>query len=217
MKDELIKKIQNKSVKDYTYAIMFLLVASFFAFWVIRPVLSIAISIRRQGEDLHRINATYEKNITRVLELQSQIEDIRAKRYLLDETVPEGVNLSGFIQDIQRAGHDSGVKVTSVMIDPISLKVDPSMKSKVRKVVAKKDTDNQALSKVQTVGARIKVEATYEGFQAFLLALLNQRRIKQITGLKMTVENKTSRTEPKVIDLTIQAIIETYYLTAQKL
>lgn len=212
MKKDLAKNIQSKSIRDYTYAVMFLLVASFFAFAVIRPVLGIAISIRRQGEDLRRINALYERNITRVLELQSQLEEIRPKRYLLDDALPEQAQINGLITDIQTAAGESGVTIVSIQIDPIILRSQSVKKEKgksaKKKATQPADVDNVA----QTIGASMKVTASYESVQAFLQALLNQRRVKQVESVQLTVDKKRKDSDLQNINLHFQAEMETYYV-----
>ena len=56
-KTTLINRLtQSKETKDYTYAILFLLISSFFAFAVIRPVITIAVSLDREAKDLRVTN-----------------------------------------------------------------------------------------------------------------------------------------------------------------
>ena len=154
MKQEVTDALKSKNIKDYSYAIMFFLVASFFAFAVIRPVLGIAVSIRREGEDLVRVNQVYEKNITRVLELQSEIENVRSKRYLLDEALPSQPRLQNVIEDIQRAGSDAQVEILSVQIDPLELK-QQSGSAKAKKIATDKKLSKNPGDETQTIGASL--------------------------------------------------------------
>jgi hypothetical protein len=48
-KKNLMEQLKQRKVQDFSYAILFLLVSSFFAYFVIRPVLSIAVALHKEG------------------------------------------------------------------------------------------------------------------------------------------------------------------------
>jgi Tfp pilus assembly protein PilO len=212
MKQEFTQALKSKNVQDYSYAIMFFLVASFFAFAVIRPVLGIAVSIRREGEDLKRVNETYEKNITRVLELQSEIENVRSKRYLLDEALPAQPQIQDVIEDIQQAGSDAQVEILSVEIDPLTLKSAPG--AKVKKPAVKK-TNQKSTTQAQTIGASIDVATSFDGVNALLQAIVNQRRVKRINAVRVTLVKGKKTDEPSVVKLNVTIELEGYYLASK--
>jgi hypothetical protein len=59
---ERIRDALNKSpYKDYSYAIMFFLVSTFFVVFVIRPVLSIAVALQKESSELEQVNKVYEE------------------------------------------------------------------------------------------------------------------------------------------------------------
>jgi hypothetical protein len=59
-KQSLVKKLLGqKEAKDYSYAVLFLIISSFFALFAIKPALSIAFSLKREAADLDRINILY--------------------------------------------------------------------------------------------------------------------------------------------------------------
>ncbi len=212
MKQEVADALKSKNIKDYSYAIMFFLVASFFAFAVIRPVLGIAVSIRREGEDLVRVNQVYEKNITRVLELQSEIENVRSKRYLLDEALPSQPQIQQVIEDIQRAGTDAQVEILSVQIDPLELKQQPDTKSKKK---PKRSSSNSSIQEAQVIGASIDVETTFEGVNRLLQAIMNQRRVKRIDSVNVTlVRGKKDEVNP-IVKLNVTIDMEGYYIASK--
>ena len=212
MKQELSDVLKNKNIQDYSYAIMFFLVASFFAFAVIRPVLGIAVSIRREGEDLKRVNETYEKNITRVLELQSEIENVRSKRYLLDEALPAQPQIQDVIEDIQQAGVDAQVSIISVEIDPLTLKAsEDTKKKKPSRVKSSRKSTTQA----QTIGASIDVATSFDGVNALLHAIVNQRRVKRINAVRITLMKGKKTDEPSIAKLNVTIELEGYYLASK--
>lgn len=212
MKQEFAQALKSKNVQDYSYAIMFFLVASFFAFAVIRPVLGIAVSIRREGEDLKRVNETYEKNITRVLELQSEIESVRSKRYLLDEALPAQPQIQDVIEDIQQAGADAQVEILSVEIDPLTLK--SAAGAKVKKPTTKK-TNQKSTTEAQTIGASIDVATSFDGVNALLQAIVNQRRVKRIHAVRVTLVKGKKTDEPSAVKLNVTIELEGYYLASK--
>lgn len=216
MKQEFIDAVKSKNIQDYSYAIMFFLVASFFAFAVIRPVLGIAVSIRRQGEDLKRVNDVYEDNITRVLELQSDIEDIRSRKYLLDEALPPQPQIQQVIEDIQRAGTDANVEILSVQIDPLELKRQQTPLKKGKKVsLVKKKTTVEDVDKAQIIGASIDVATSFDGVNALLQALVNQRRVKRIEAVTVSLVKAKKDEETSVVKLNVTIELEGYYLASE--
>lgn len=212
MKQELSDVLKNKNIQDYSYAIMFFLVASFFAFAVIRPVLGIAVSIRREGEDLKRVNETYEKNITRVLELQSEIENVRSKRYLLDEALPAQPQIQDVIEDIQQAGVDAQVSIISVEIDPLTLKASEDTK---KKKPSRLKSSRKSTTQAQTIGASIDVATSFDGVNALLHAIVNQRRVKRINAVRITLMKGKKTDEPSIAKLNVTIELEGYYLASK--
>ena len=69
-KKTLLKGILNrKDLVDYTYGILFLIISSFFLFFAIRPALTIAFSLQRESIDLKKLNAQYEENVLKIVEM----------------------------------------------------------------------------------------------------------------------------------------------------
>lgn len=184
-------------MRDYTYAIMFFVVSSFFAGFVIKPVLSIAISIQREATDLKAINELYERNITKVLELQSRIEELRPRKFLLDDALPSQPRIDEVITDIQDAARLSGVKLTDVTIHPIGLKQAPGAD-------IKKDT----LKDGAVVQAVISLDASFAQIESFMRAISQQRRIKGIHNMTMNV----ARGAEEDSKLSLEVELNSYYV-----
>lgn len=197
----ILSRLKTKQVQDYTYAILFLLVSSFFAFFVIRPVLAIAIGLRKEGQDLQRINTVYEQNISKVLELQADLELVRPKRYLLEEALPNGPKLDALIQDIQRVAQSQNITLEGVTIGGIQIK-DP-LRGSLNK------------SASQTYGAKIDIgiNGNYEDADKFLRALSQQRRIKTIETIDI-IRNKDSQASGSAAPASIKLrmSVQAYYL-----
>jgi Tfp pilus assembly protein PilO len=197
LKSDFVQALRNKNVRDYTYAIMFFAVSTFFAIAVIRPVLGIAISIQRQAKDLENINQLYEKNITKVLELQAQIEDLRPRKFVLDEALPTQPRVDAVIAEIRSAAAQSNVRILSLAIDPIDLKtLEPPPEER----------------ETEMVKATIDAEATFPEIEAFIRAVAGQRRVKGIHNLIMTVNRGSEST----VTLTLEIELESYYISQRQ-
>ena len=167
----LKKAFDRKEFKDYTYLILFFLIASFFIFFVIRPVLSIAISLQKESKDLKEINTVYEKNISKIIMLQSQLEQIRPLAYLIDQAVPPSPKLDVLLADVRAAGVASGVTIESLEARDVSYTSD------------KKNT-------IKSVALSMKVKGSYDSGMLFVRRLLNQRRLKNIETLRINNQVK---------------------------
>lgn len=196
-KEDLIKAVRNPHVRDYTYAIMFFIVSTFFILFVIRPVLTIAISIKREAQDLERINAIYEQNIVKVLQLQADIEDLRSRRSLLDDAMPYQPRVEQVISDIRRAASDSNVPIQNFTIGNIGLKG------------VEKPVNQQR----EFVDASMTVTGSYANVDALLRAITQQRRVKGIDQLSMVVVPGADGQ----INITMSLELEAYYNNAQDL
>lgn len=202
-KSDLVNAFHKRNVRDYTYAIMFFAVSTFFAFFVIRPVLSIAIAIQRQAQDLKEINVLYEKNITKALELQYQLEELRPRRHLIDTALPEQPHVDAVITDIRNAAIESNVAISSVSIDPINLKADPSQKEPVSNRNAE-----PLPAGTKRIDAKVTVNAPYTDIDRFLRALVNQRRIKALNEMNMTIGRSSSSS----VQLSLTLELDAYYV-----
>lgn len=190
-KNDLLTILKDSKIRDYTYAIIFFIVSTFFAFFVIRPVLTIALSIRREAKDLTAINKDYETNIQKVLSLQYEIEQLRPRRGLIDEAMPSQPMIPQVITDIQNASAQSGVPIKLLSIQAVSLMKNPEAKIETAR---------------PTVKAIFKTVDSFAHIQQFLEAIAHQRRVKGLKNINMTVEKLG---EEKVVSLEIE--IESYY------
>ena len=68
---QLLKQINTKKAKDYTFASLFFIVLSIFVFFAIRPSLVTAFSLKKEEEELTKINTSYEAVISRIVTIQS--------------------------------------------------------------------------------------------------------------------------------------------------
>lgn len=189
-KTEVVKKVVNRAeLKDYTYAILFFLVSSFFALFVIKPVLSIAVSLNREKDDLARIDVVYEKNVLKIIDLQYSLEKIRDRMGVIDAALPNGPKIKNIVEDINKAAIEQGVNVTELTVAPVNLK--------------------SASGKLNTVSLNITVESDFQKANNFIKGLLDQRRIKSLESLKIIKQSDPATSNSY---LQIQMVVNTYYL-----
>lgn len=186
-KDLLSKITQDKKVKDYTYAILFFFISSFFAWFVIKPVLSIAFSLNRQRADLESVDSIYEKNLNELITTQSKLEVIRDRVGLLDQALPVGPHTQSILQSLQTAASNSGVALAQIGISKINLKTTGKTP--------------------ETFSISTKIDGNFIQANSFIKELLNQRRIKIIKNMHMVTTN-ASIDQPSAVrlDFTIEAM-----------
>ncbi|MFS8159647.1 MAG: type 4a pilus biogenesis protein PilO [Candidatus Roizmanbacteria bacterium] len=184
----ILKKAFNKGVRDYTYIILFFLIASFFVFFVIRPVLAIAISLQKESKDLKEINVVYERNINTIISLQSQLEEIRPLNYLFEAAFPQTPRLDGVLTDIREAAVASNVKIESLEADDVSY-----------------ETQSKA-SKISPIEITLRVKSDYDHGLLFIQKLLGQRRLKTLDKIRVSNVQKNAVSSGSLqIDMVLSA------------
>lgn len=199
-KKSLVDHLQQRKVQDFSYAILFLLISSFFAYFVIRPVLSIAVALRREGQDLERINKVYEENIAKVLQLQADLELVRPKSHLLEEALPGSPKVDALVADIRKVAAAENIVLDNVSIDGIQIKGE------------KKEVE-AAPGQIGNVKITMSMTGNYEDGVRFVRALAQQRRIKTIHAVDLSTEKDpkaSSSAVPSFIRLRMN--VQAYYL-----
>lgn len=181
----------KKEVIDYTYATLFFLISTLFAFFAIRPSLSIAVSLRKEAEELRAVNEAYEKNITTIIKIQSQLEAVRSKVFLLDEAAPSKPAVKGVIDNLQTIVASEGAVLDEFNIPSIVLK----------DTTEKKD--------LKTIPLSFALNAEYTVINAIIKDLFLKRRITVIKNLEI---NKAEIGSSISADLKTDMDIENYYL-----
>lgn len=166
---KLKELIAKKEVQDYTYLILFLLVFAFFAFFVIRPVLSVGVTLRKEAADLRVLNATFDDNIRSVIKIQSELESIRDKKYLIDQALPAGPSTGPIILQIESAAGQTGIEIKKLVISDVTYK-----------------SIENSNGKLQSVDVDLTASGNFAQINDFIKLLYNQRRLKFLPALKVT-------------------------------
>jgi Tfp pilus assembly protein PilO len=190
-KEYLIKQFTSKKAKDYTYAVIFFLIFSFFIFFVIRPNLVNVFSLQEELGKLRIMDAGYENVIKKIINIQTFLETNRSDLYLLDQAVSSTPQINKLVQDIETAASASGIIVTQINISKIDLK----------------DKAVRTSKNVLTVNI-----ATHTGFKearVFVDSLISGRRLKTLKSITLDRNEKGSSSSA---ELDIKIDLEGYYL-----
>ncbi len=186
----ILKKLQSKKAKDYTFISLFFLIFSIFIIFAIRPSLVTAISLRQQREDLQKLDDQYEKVVSNIVANQTTLENIRDKLYLTNAALPSGALINKLVSDIENAGKTNSINFITIKIAEVDL--------------VQKTTD-----KAQSVVVNIEAASTFDNLLKFIHDLSNQRRLKLIKQLSISKDDRQSSGSGQ---LNILMQIEGYYL-----
>ncbi|OGK57171.1 hypothetical protein A3H83_00750 [Candidatus Roizmanbacteria bacterium RIFCSPLOWO2_02_FULL_39_8] len=187
---EIAKNISsNKKVKDYTYVTLFFLISSFFALFVIKPVISIAFSLQREEKDLRVVNDTYEAELNQLVDLQSQLEQIRDRIYLLDQALPSPPKIAVLFQSLKNSAAAAGVSILQLNTTNVNL------------------VSNGKIPSQYTVA--MVLEGNYDQTTAFFKELSSQRRIKVIKNLHIL---KTNQNASESAHVRLEISLDLFYL-----
>jgi len=182
------KTIFSKKVKDYTFVILFLLIFSIFIFFAIRPSLTTAFSLKKEEFDLEKVDSLYEKKITNISLIQSQIEENRDDLFLLDEAMSHYPKVNKIVEDVKMAADKNNLFIKNAKIADVNLF---------------KKQDN--LDKVQLM---IEGRASFDDMMNFISDIFNQRRIKTVDRLTIRRDKEATGDANLKVVLTIEG----YYL-----
>lgn len=190
-KNFVTQLLSKKEIADYTYITLFFIISTMFVVFAIRPSLTIAFALRKEAQELKKINNEYEQNIVKIIALQSQLESVRNKMYLLEEATPSKPEIKIVVNNLQTVADQSGVQLKEFTIPEIILKGE----------LKKKGLQNIPLS--------LDLESEYQKLNDFINDLLLRRRLAVIKNLEI---NKTDVESTGSAELKYGIEIENYYL-----
>ncbi|MBI1862698.1 type 4a pilus biogenesis protein PilO [Candidatus Microgenomates bacterium] len=186
IKDQLF----NKKTKDYTNLTFFFLIFSMFAFFVIRPSLTTAFSLQKKEAALKQTEIQYEEIVSRIPSIQSALEALRPDLPLISEALPKSPDLNSILQDIRSGSTRSGLSISRMTVNDVSLVGIP--KPALKHMVVEIETDT-----------------TYPKIIAFQRDIHNQKRLKKVTKFEILKDGGIA-TQSGTLKVKMQ--IEGYYL-----
>lgn len=190
--DTIIKSLTSGKTKDYTYLTGFFIVFSVFVLFIIRPSLSTAFALNKEGEDLRAIDEKYEKLISDIVVTQANYQMLRERMYLLNEGLPHVPQINAMLNDIRKAAGTTQFTITNMSMTSVSL------------VEGDRSTIKPVVVQIEGVGS-------YEDYLTFQSTLNNQRRLKIIKKLEILKANtETSASISGKLQMKMQ--VDGYYL-----
>lgn len=171
--EKLLKQFSSEQIRDYTFLTFFFLIFSIFIFFAIRPALVTAFSLRKEEEELRKVEALYEQAISIAVANQSILENARDNLYLLSDAFPQGPKITKAVKDIQDEGKKSGLSFERISIGDVNL------------------TQKSGHS-LNAMTLNINATSSFESLQRFITGLFNQRRLKNLKSLTVIKQNFTS-------------------------
>lgn len=189
---KIIKKIQvNNQLKDYTYFTLFFLISSFFIFFVIKPSMLMAFSLRERLNRLSKIDKEYEKSIINIIDIQNQLINAREHLNILELSLPSKPETKKIVDFLDKVASEEASIVKNLSISSLDL-------------INKKENLN-------SFNFYLELESNFSSIQRIIEKILNNRRlidIKKLTISKIRF-NQDSTQEAK---LRLELILESYYL-----
>jgi len=185
-KKRINSKIFTEKTGDYTFVILFFLIFSIFIFFAIRPSLTTAFALRREEEDLRRIDSIYEKKIVEIVSIQSQIEKNRGRLHILDQAIPDGPEINKVLNDLWDL---KSFYIKKANIDEVNL------------VQADNNSFRQLKIAIEGVGS-------FEDSLKMLRDMFAQRRLKMVDKIVISKDPESTQSSR----LKINMVVEAYYL-----
>ncbi|MCX7880943.1 MAG: type 4a pilus biogenesis protein PilO [Patescibacteria group bacterium] len=192
MRDNLkIKELLKKNGKDYTYAVIFFLIFSFFLFFVIRPNIILIFKANSEIENLKRVDNFYEVKIQKIIELQQIIEENRDDFRLLNKAITRKPEVNKVLFDLTQL-----IEKNKLIINKINV-IDINLKS------------NFLLSQLKKVSFKMELTGSFNDFNNFIKEIHRQRRAKTVKNILI---NKKEQESSESASLIFDLEVEGYYL-----
>lgn len=182
------KEIFSKKARDYTFAVLFLLIFSGFIVFAIRPSITTAFSLKRQEADLSKVDRLYEDKIMDIAAVQTQVEQHRDNLPLLDQAVSENPQVNKMVEDIKNIADKNHFAIKKANIADVDLAGSPTTINNVRLMV--EGTTN------------------FPDLMSFFGELSSQRRLKIVDQLVVNRDPESSGEAQLQVNMTIDG----YYL-----
>lgn len=190
-KKNILNQLLNAKTKDYTYAIGFFLIFSFFLFFVIRPNLLAVFSSNKKIEELTKTDTFYEQQIDKIIAIQSTFEQNRDDFNLLEQAISSQPQVSKILSDLKDLAGKNNLQVEKITINDVNLR------------------DKTVGQKVRSITVSIELSGGFEDMTAFIKGLHDQRRLKFVRKLDIG-KNQVEASESATLKMISE--IEAYYL-----
>ncbi len=185
-------KFFTRKKKDYTYAIAFFLIFSFFSYFIIRPNLLSVFEANLRIQDLKKTNAFYETQIENIITAQSILIEARNDLEILDRAVTKKPQINELLHDITETALKKNLELDKLDLTNVNLK-DIGYSDHLKTVI-------------------ISTEAL-GGFNDYFESIkdwYNQIRLKLLKNIEITKREDKEATPSGKLKISFE--IESYYL-----
>ncbi len=181
-----LKRFFSKKTQDYTYAIAFFFIFSFFVFYIIRPNLITVVEINTKIDQLRKINSLYTEQIDKVVEIQSELEGSRDDFLLLKEAIAAKPEVNKVLFDINISSEGANLAAERIAVSDINLK-EKGVKDELKSFVID-----------------MNLVGTFDDLMEYIRKIYNQRRLKLISEMDIVRKEISSESATLKINLGVQ-------------
>lgn len=192
---KLVDTLLSRKGQDYTYAVAFFLIFSFFTYFVIRPNILAIFQANLKIEDLKKTNAFYETQIQNVVDAQTVLVEHRDELALLDEAITQKPQVNGLISNITDSVEKNKLNVNKMSLTDVDLK-DVSRGDQLKSLVFSMD-----------------LIGNFTDLKILITDLFSQRRLKTIDDLDMGLAKEEASTSG-IINVNFK--LQGFYLWTEK-
>ena len=194
-KEMIIRQLVKRDFNDNWYLIGFFSVLIVLVLFVIRPNVNEFLRRQKLYDDLSNTNIQYDSAISNLKVLQTLFERYRDQFVLLDEAVPERLNVYDVSKDVSEVFlpflPGQAIEFPGYEIGEMANASGPTKDSKL---IPYKLT--------------MQIQGTYSELQDVLSSLMTQRRLKRVTRVVFT----RNQTASGSAELGMQVDFEAYHL-----
>ncbi len=190
-KKAILDKIFSKKGKDYSYAVGFFLIFSFFVFFVIRPNILSVFESNLKIQNLKKTNSLYEYQIQNIINAQTVLVDARDDLFLLDEALSSKPQVNQLIGDITKTAEKNNLTIGKMSLVDVNLK------------------DITASDQLKTLTFNMELVGDFDNFLNLMKDIYNQRRVKILKNIAISQSEEVGTASG---ELKIELQLESYYL-----
>ena len=190
----LKKRQENKKFYKYLEINTTLIIFIFFLFFAIKPAISTIFLLNGQIKAKEKINQQMQQKITNIMSSQENFIKLQEKNNLLEASLPNYPSFSQAANQIQKSAEDAGIGLDEINFN---LKTDSATGSDTSKFYSHS----------------IKVGCDYQKCLHFLDNILNNRRLFEVSNIKLSSSQNNSVNDTNTISsqINLSFNINSYY------
>ncbi len=167
---KIIALLQQKRIQNYSFAIVFFVIFTFFVIFAIRPNIITAFSLQRELQELRLKDKLYEQQIIKISNYQSLLEGYRDSLPYLDQALPASPYVGASIEVLEKVASESGFQVSNIEVQRVQFQ------------------EKEKKEGVKTFRVVVSAQTKFEHVQTFMSKLAEYRRLKNIERIDLSRE-----------------------------